>query len=124
MDLVLEIMDRPWSWGESDCCAAACDVFAALHGIDPMAGLRGTYASRAEAEAMIAREGGLDALAARLAALSGLRRSEGRAGDIGVSGPGAASGGRALLICVGRGWAGKSPRGFSVLPRAEVAWGV
>jgi len=121
---VMAVMDRPWEWGAADCCTAACDVFARLHGVDPMAPLRGLYGTKAEAQAMIAREGGLDALAARLAAFSGLRLSEGQAGDIGVSGPGVASGGRCLMICTGRGWAAKSPAGFVIVPRAERAWGV
>jgi len=121
---VMAVMDRPWEWGAADCCTAACDVFARLHGVDPMAPLRGLYGTKAEAQAMIAREGGLDALAARLAAFSGLRLSEGQAGDIGVSGPGVASGGRCLMICVAPGWAAKTPRGFAILPRAERAWGV
>jgi len=122
MDTIIAVMARRWEWGAADCCTAACDVFARLHGVDPMAPLRGLYGTKAEAEAMIAREGGLDALAVRLAALSGLRLSEGRAGDIGVSGPGVASGGRCLMICTGRGWAAKSPAGFVIVPRAEMAW--
>lgn len=122
MSAVIAVMARRWEWGSADCCAAACDVFAAIHGIDPMARLRGAYATRDEAEAMIARHGGLEALAASLAAEAGLRASEGRAGDIGVSEAGAASGGRCLMICTGRGWAAKSPTGFALLPRAARAW--
>lgn len=118
----MAVMDRPWDWGTADCCASACDVFQRLHGIDPMAPLRGRYKTKVEAEAMMAAYGGLDVLAARLAVASMLRDSDGREGDIGVSGPRVASGGRCLMIHVGAGWAAKTSRGFAVLQRAERAW--
>ena len=122
MGVVVAVMSRRWEWGKSDCCAAACDVFAELHGIDPMARLRGAYASRAEAEAMIAGAGGLHALAERLAAEAKLARvDEPCPGDIGVGGQEVAVG-RCLMIRIDRGWVAKTPSGFAVVPRAEAAW--
>lgn len=122
MGVVAAVMSRRWEWGVSDCCAAACDVFAALHGVDPMARLRGAYASRAEAEAMIESAGGLHALAEGLAAEARLTRvDEPRPGDIGVGGREVAVG-RCLMIRLDRGWAAKTPGGFAVVLRAEAAW--
>ena len=36
--------ERPFSWGEHDCCCFAATVVEAMTGEDPMADLRGTYA--------------------------------------------------------------------------------
>ena len=58
IDLVDRIYAGPIVWGSSDCCTRACDVFAALHGVDPMAPLRGRYSSAAEALHMIRARGG------------------------------------------------------------------
>lgn len=123
MEAVIAVMDRPWEWGRSDCCASACDVFERLHGIDPMRGLRGRYASRGEAEALIAARGGFAAMAASLASLAGLRTGCGAPGEIGLSPEGAASGGRCLMIRTGPlGWAAKTARGFALVPEAELCW--
>src|SRR5690606_23486075 len=35
------VMLRPFEWGPCDCCSAACNVFASLWGVDPMAPVRG-----------------------------------------------------------------------------------
>ncbi|WP_397544909.1 DUF6950 family protein [Roseicitreum antarcticum] len=49
MDAVLTHMRGPFVWGASDCCTSASDVFQALHGVDPMAPLRGQYTTEAGA---------------------------------------------------------------------------
>ena len=109
----LEVMDRPWRWGGADCCTAACDVFAALHGIDPMLPLRGRYASRAGALRLIAAWGGWLAMGDGLAERAGLVRADhGQPGDIGIIRD--ARGALALGICTERGWAGKNNSGLSL----------
>ncbi|WP_118138774.1 hypothetical protein [Oceanicella sp. SM1341] len=123
----LRVMDRPFAWGHADCCTAACDVFEALFGIDPMAELRGRYATAAGAMRIIAGEGGFAALAERLASTAGLAPGQGggTAGALGLSAPGTATGpqGRALLVCIAPGaWAAKSEGGMSVLPGVERHW--
>lgn len=125
MAAVDDVMSRPWAWGVSDCCTAACDVFRALHGVDPMLVLRGRYHSASSAARLIADAGGFPALARDLAAVSGLRRCEPVPGAIGLSHAGAARGpsGRALLICIRPGaWAGKTMDGNAILGRAEWGW--
>lgn len=47
----------PFAYGRHDCCLAACDLVAAMTGIDLAEGLRG-YRSREEAEALITSNGG------------------------------------------------------------------
>ncbi|MDN3711626.1 hypothetical protein QWZ10_06950 [Paracoccus cavernae] len=44
---VERVMARPFAWGPCDCSSAACDVFAALWGFDPMARVRGYQGERA-----------------------------------------------------------------------------
>ncbi|MFB2530719.1 hypothetical protein ACEYYA_00960 [Paracoccus sp. p3-h83] len=121
------VMSVRWQWGRADCCTAACDVFQALWGRDPMASVRGRYDSAMGAVRLIGEWGDLPAMAEAMARAALLRPSNGLCGDLGLSMPGAAGGpdGRAILICVGPGrWAGKTTGGYAILPNAERAWGV
>ncbi len=59
-------------WGLNDCCTLACDMVLALTGVDPIAEFRGSYNNEAGAEAILIHEGGLAALAERVAAAAGL----------------------------------------------------
>lgn len=115
---VERIMSRPFVWGPADCCSAACDVFAALWGFDPMARLR-TYEGPRQALRMLEREGGLRSWAGRVAELAGL--SPGHApGGFGLADLGGRS---SLLICIEPGlWAGKSMRGYALVRAAEMGW--
>lgn len=120
------IMGQPLIWGASDCCTAACDVFLALHGVDPMAPLRGAYTTGSGAWRAIQSYGGHVAMTEALAAAAGLvPASDGEPGLIGLSHEGAAVGlgGRALLICIQPGeWACKTGNGFGLVGSAERAW--
>ena len=40
----------PFAWGTNDCCTFAADAVRLTYGVDPMADLRGTYASAREAK--------------------------------------------------------------------------
>lgn len=58
-----------FAWGVNDCALFAADGVLELTGVDLAAGLRGSYASREQAAAVLARHGGLQAIvAARLPA--------------------------------------------------------
>lgn len=119
------VMSARWEWGVADCCTSANDVFHALHGIDPMAEVRGKYDSAVSAARLIRSWGGFAAMADALARSSRLIISDGQTGDIGLSAPGDAGGpdGRAMLICIEPGaWAGKSELGYTILPNAERSW--
>ena len=125
MDAVERIMAARWKWGRSDCCTAASDVFSALHAVDPMAPVRGSYDCAIGAARLIRDWGGFTAMADALAAGAGLRAGNGQPGEIGLSASGVASGPerRALLICIQPGaWAGKTEDGFMVLTTAERCW--
>lgn len=112
-------MLQPWKWGRADCCTGACDAFAALHGVDPMASLRGRYDSAMTAARVIADAGGFAALAAGLAAEAGLAAvTEDEPGAIGVVRSGPRMG--QLGICVAPGaWAIKSRHGYAIAAHAE-----
>lgn len=129
MRIVDTVMLRPLVWGESDCCLTAGDVFLRLHGIDPVAGLRGRYASVLEACRIIRAAGGMVPLFTGLFAAAGLVAAKGRAGLIGISAPGAAEGpeGRALLISAAPNiWVGKTANGWATRPPAacHLSWGL
>ena len=49
---------RPFVWGQHDCCLMAADAVLAVRGVDPAAGLRGTYSGPAGAREVLA--GGLE----------------------------------------------------------------
>ncbi|UFS64402.1 hypothetical protein LO749_09495 [Paracoccus denitrificans] len=116
---VERIMSRPFEWGPCDCSSAACDVFAALWGIDPMGPVRG-YSGPLAAARMIRRAGGLAALADTLAVQGGLAVGH-AAGGIALSA--GHRGRQALLICIMPGlWAGKSKDGFAILRNADRGW--
>lgn len=113
------IMSRPFAWGPCDCCTAACDVFAALWGIDPMAPVRG-YGGPLGALRMIRRAGGMPALAQSLAGRAGLRDGHAVGGLALSDVPGSR---QSLLICIQPGlWAGKSKAGFALVRTAQKGW--
>lgn len=118
--VVVEIMAGPWVWGRADCCTAACDVFLALHGIDPMAPLRGRYASAREAAMVIALQGGWRAMFGRLGQEAGLRPGAGAPGEIGLV---QRAGRHSLAIGLGGGlWAGRIDGGFAMVKGAIQSW--
>lgn len=47
----------PFAWGTNDCATFAADVIAAMTGVDFAEGLRGQYASREEADALLEERG-------------------------------------------------------------------
>lgn len=121
LSVVFDVMDRRWEWGASDCCTAACDVFKALHGIDPMASLRGKYKSQLGAAKIIAGFGGFVAMCEKLAFDANLSESSGEAGDIGVAEMN--DGVTALVICIApNSWVGKTEGGFATVDRVLRSW--
>jgi hypothetical protein len=120
-DAVQDVMLVRWQWGQADCCTAACDVHLRVFGVDPMAPLRGRYASRGGALRLIRVAGGLVALAGDLAARAGLHAvSDDAPGALGVA---AMPGGEALLICLRPGsWAGKTAGGYATVGCAGAKW--
>lgn len=127
MSEVDRVMSAPWKWGSADCCASACDVFLSIHGVDPMAPVRGKYDSAMSAARLVATWGSFLSMGEKLAARAGLVDGRGSAGEIGLSHAETATGieGRAMLICIEPGiWAGKTVDGFAILASAERAWHV
>lgn len=115
---VERVMSRPFEWGPSDCCSAACDVFAALWGVDPIARLRG-YSGERAALRLMSQHGGLPALCDQIAREVGLICGH-ASGGFGLA---SIEGRASLLICIEPGlWAGKSLRGFALLRSAHKGW--
>lgn len=117
---VQDVMQGPFVWGAGDCCTSACDVFARLYGIDPMAPLRGRYASESQAMAMIRARGGWRRMTAQLADLAGLLPGVGGAGEIGLI---KLPAGFALGVGVGGGqWAGRVDGGYQTVGNVVRSW--
>lgn len=118
---VIGVMDRDWEWGVADCCTAACDVFKALHDIDPMAELRGKYFTKKEAAREIVKRGGFIKMCESLAFKAKLEQGEGKAGEIGVAT--LPDGNQALVVAIADGvWAGKTETGFVTVHEVERSW--
>jgi hypothetical protein len=71
-DFLRESYALPFVWGERDCALWVADWIRRRRGVDLGAPFRGTYSSAAGCEYLLAREGGLLALASRLCAGAGL----------------------------------------------------
>lgn len=120
---VLAHMRGPFIWGWADCCTGACDVFRHLHGIDPMAPLRGTYQCRMGALRQIAARGGWRDMTAALAAEAGLKDGHRGAGDLGLVRIGPGRFDMALAVSVAPGvWQAKAPDGVARRYDAVTAW--
>lgn len=113
------VMSRPFAWGPCDCCSAACGVFHALWGIDPMASVE-DYQGPLQAARLMRRYGGLENLSDILTSAAGLQSGH-AIGGLAIT-P-ATSRHRAILICIQPGlWAGKSKSGFAIVHAAEKGW--
>lgn len=117
LEAVDAVMSRPFAWGPCDCMSAACATFARLRGLDPWEPWQG-YAGRAEAMRVVRGAGGLDALAAEVAARAKL--TDGHApGGLALS----IGRHRSMLVCIQPGlWAGKTRHGFGILTQAGRGW--
>lgn len=116
----------PFAWGVHDCCLIIADWWLAVHGVDPAADIRGTYATKEECHALLDREGGMRALIERYATAVGAERvSTPKAGDFGLVT--LATGGEVAAIMASDGkWAAKSERGLVAFRHAsiEAAWSI
>lgn len=120
LDAVVDVMAGPIVWGASDCCTAACDVFQRLHGVDPMAPLRGVYTTEAAALRLIRSRGGWLRMCRGLAVAALLAPGRGEAGELGLL----CNGGRfTLAVGLGGGWwAGRIEGGFATTQGMVESW--
>lgn len=112
---------RSFDWGASDCCQFAADIVLALTGIDHRASFS-MYASREEAESILAQHGGMAGLISSALGESKAVAFAGR-GDVVAAdfGDGIAAG-----ICLGAQCCAPGKRGLVFRPtvQAVAAWSV
>jgi hypothetical protein len=112
MDVAIELAEMPWEWGQADCCTFACDVFARVYGIDPMADIRGTYDSAASAARLVAARGGMAHNVRATLRAAGLVPCEPREGALGVITD--TGGAMVAAICAAPGvWLARTATGIS-----------
>lgn len=106
--------ERPFSWsGGHDCCTFAADVVLALTGRDFAEPFRGRYSTRAEAVALVAARGGLEAVVTGcLGEPLPTALLAGRGDVVMVETPE----GRALGVSVGEKAACAGPQGLTFVP--------
>lgn len=121
MAWIAERRRRPLAFGRFDCATLCADYLMQFHGMeDPMADLRGSYATHEEAMALVDGAGGMKGLIEqRLGAALPMARCEAGAIVYGEFGDGPALG-----ICAGHNVACVGARGltFHPLSRGEGCW--
>lgn len=111
---------RPLAWGSQDCVLFAADCVDACTGVDPAAGMRGTYSDAASAARLVQEMGGLAAIAAAhcgpevVPALAQI-------GDVGLV---LNDGRECLAVCIGTMWMAPGAEGLCALPHSQAmrAW--
>lgn len=112
----------PFKWGESDCCMSVCDALVDLGYPDAAAHWRGTYTSKAGADAHVFAAGGITALADNAFKSLGWVNTDQWdfiPGNVGVF-----TAHSALVICDGDRWCAKTPNGvIRVYGGIDITWG-
>jgi len=115
----------PFARGSSDCTFMVADWVWLVRGVDPVPDWRDSYSTAAEADAILARTGGLFRLVGTLARRAGLSRTSAPSdGAVGVVVVGEVP---RCAIRTSRGWALRSPTGLIVTRhplRVLAAWAV
>ncbi len=110
---------RPFAWGACDCCSWTCDWVLQVAGVDPAAAWRGQCASEHDARRIVARGGGVLALAQAGCAAAGLvPTGDPLPGDVGVV---LTPQGATMAIRTRIGWACKTTDGLAVGPYPRLA---
>jgi len=112
----------PFRWGQNDCCLLAADAVEAITGHDLAAPWRGTYATEAEAETLLASLGGMEALVQSVG-LHSVRSAYAQRGDVALVEVGNT---RALGVVLGTTVAVPGPDGLNFAPigTAKATWAV
>lgn len=115
---------QPFAWVANDCCTFAAAAVQAMTGADPMAPLRGRYATAAGARRLITRAGGLQALVTQHLGQPLQTCAMARRGDVVLFEMAAPYGPHALGVCVGAQIAAPGATGMVLLSvnAAHVAW--
>lgn len=111
---------RPYRLGESDCFRLACEVQAALTGVDRLPEFSGRYRTKGQAKRLIARYGAsFDAAFSWFFGVAPVAVPQARRGDVVkfVDDAGEAH----LGVCVGAEVAVYGPAGLVFVPRAACA---
>lgn len=114
-----------FAWGAHDCATFPADWVLDCHGLDPMEGVRGSYETQEQAEALVLSSGSLAALWEAGAAMVGSQRTSApRYGDVGIVELPVIGGPRQIgAIRVNRAWAMLGESGLIVQPaRCLAAW--
>lgn len=113
----------PFAWGQDCLTGTVGGWIRAERGVDPAATWRGRYASEAEALALIAAAGGLEALVDRELAAVGIGRARfAELGDVGLVRAVTRRGPDLIgAIFTGERWAATTARGLTAGPGPAVA---
>jgi hypothetical protein len=113
----------PFAWGLNDCALAPADWVRDCTGVDPMADLRGSYASSEEAARILARHGGLRTMVRERLPMYGnvLQAHRGDVVCVELEDPDTGKLRETLGVIAGNGcWAAPGETGLLYRPIAEV----
>lgn len=119
--VIEERMQRPFKYGETDCCLFAADCVQAMTGHDPAADARGEYTDERGAARVMKKLGGLEAIAATRCGPE-VSPAVARVGDVVLGKVDR----ECLGICTGETWHAPSAAGLVALPMSAAlkAWRV
>lgn len=108
--LLVQRLRAPYKPGTNDCCLFAADALQALWGVDVASHLRGHYSTEEEGRAVLALEGGVQALAEAVLGMAMENPAMAQRGDIVLAD---VEGQQMLGVVVGGGqWCAPGPRGL------------
>lgn len=122
--VVAAARERPFAWGSFDCALFAADGIAAVTGVDPAAAWRGAYADETGVERLLHEQGGLIALASRIARRHGWPRvPAARLGRGDVALVRLEDRTAALAVCLGAAFTMPGPCGLVSVARCRARFG-
>jgi hypothetical protein len=121
--IISESHNKPFAWGEHDCCLFAANVVFEITGVDHAAELRGTYKTALQASRALQNAGGVSGIAS--AALGKeINPLTAQRGDVVLLDR--PDHGETLAICIGVNCTAPGENGLQSVPMAEAvtAWRV
>lgn len=113
MQYLYDRSQMPFAWGTNDCVTFAAGAVQAQTGVDVLADIP-KWTTEAEARAILATYGGLDAAVSKL--LAEVHPAKAHRGDVGACN--SVNGGLLLVVVVGQAVVGPDLRGLKHQPRA------
>ena len=121
--LLVESQNKPFTWGEHDCCAFAAKAVLEITGVDHFSAFSGTYSTAIEAARVLRKNGGIRGIATSAMGSPIPAQTASRGDVVLVNTP---DYGDTLAVCIGDRCAAPGNHTICYMPMssAHVAWRV